>query len=148
MSTRVYNGYRLPQLSLTELNIGIQLLRGVAQSAAREMQKQRQLEIAVNVLDKHALRELRNSDYEGQRWEGRSPMALSWQILMAKSRQIVLSQRRDPVNDFTFEVQIIPRDSKILALLYVEQEVFTPLFEDGKCYGNKSPLDVRFRRPF
>jgi hypothetical protein len=136
VSTKIYNGWALPKLTLDELNDGLKLLRKDAQAAARSKQIKRQVSIATQIVDACALGNLKSDKFEGHTWLGASPWALSWLITSDKFHESEQKQLRIPLDDYSFKLQIIPTESKLLVLLYVDDRHFTEVFESKKWFRN------------
>lgn len=123
MSTKIFNGYKLPLMTLQELSGWANKYRKVCNALATDKQQRQQLDMAIRLFDRHALGLLNKDTIEGYHWEGMSPWNLVVMIALEQDR------KRNPQNDSHCELQLIPCADKILVLLYCNDPDFTTAFE-------------------
>jgi hypothetical protein len=74
VSTKIYNGYRLPKLSLDDLNQWVRCFRAAMQRLSEEKFRRRIAELAAELHDDYHLGRLegrlREAEKMGLRWQG------------------------------------------------------------------------------
>ena len=127
MSTKLHNGYSLPQLTLPELQAGIQELRKAMTKLALQKQKLRQVSLAIEILDRQALG-LTTSFYplywKEDKFTQRSPMSIAYDMTRTLFNRVKKEGLREPNDDYTCELAILPTKDKILCLLFADDEKF------------------------
>lgn len=130
MSTKIYNGYALSLLTLKQLCVWTNQLRGHIEIAADNKYKKRRMQLAVEILDHHTMGNLKPGiPYEGVTWENKSPWWIAFEISESNYRRVIKERTRSPEDDYSFSIQLIPTDTKILVLLYCEDKRYTDIFE-------------------
>lgn len=119
MSTKIYYGYRYVG-SFHSLHT---TLMGFAESARALIQKRYLQTVAagaVRYLDLSSLGLWKEDDWK---W----PITSARDAVQERMRQIRKTQRRDPENDFSFSVCILPRKKEFLLMRFCEENVNKPV---------------------
>lgn len=137
MSIKIYNGYRLPMMSVTELNSFI--LR--VQEKAIEIQKDIASSVLANCIasDLDELFVFGEEEFKNRGFDkGHDseklypylwPIQKAHQLIKKRYQAIQETGHRDPVVDFDFELIVIPDGTKMIVLLYTEQKAFQTYWE-------------------
>lgn len=135
MSTKIYNGYeiQIKNATLRQLTTFISEVQKDIRSACLELMSRKAADIATEIIDGPIL--LASKKYtiagtEFEEWTWRSPASFADNLLRDKYKKIKTTMQRDPEYDFEFEVCFMPCDERTLALLYVEQEKYTSIWEN------------------
>ena len=118
MSTKIYNGYCLPKLTLEELMQGIAAMRKAVQASMLEKQWYRQTELAVKWADRYVLGKMPTT--ETDKWENYSPWSRGYCITSDLFRESVKKGTREPSDDYSASLQIIPTKDNMLVLVYCD----------------------------
>ena len=127
MSTKIYNGYKLPPLTHVAL---IEALRNFNYLITKQAKKEyRKLfgDIASNVIDSYSLGYklyLNNKSYNT------NTSSIVDNYLNNKRKEIKNTGLRDPEFDFECSLVIIPKEDKHLACLFTERKSFTKIWEE------------------
>lgn len=132
MSTKIYNGYRLPNFTLRELNNWMKDARKVIQPLAQELYTELVVNIATNILDIKTLypnsyKERIEKNYS-EITKHSSALSVAERYIREQMRQIQITQERNPKYDFECTVYAIPIQDSILLLFYSEQAEFESVF--------------------
>lgn len=122
MSTKVYNAYRIPAISLNELHQKLNELRSLAHDLLDQMRQKEIVRMAVFKYDAIAL---------GQREKETGFSYIKWASfdMDERFREIKKSGRRDPISDFEFGLTFIPFEDHIYFMLFTEKDEYVELFK-------------------
>ena len=141
MSTKLHNGYSLPQLTLTELQAGIQELRQAMTKIALQKQKLRQISLAIEILDRQALG-LTTAFYplywKADKLTTRTPMSVAYDMTRTLFNRVKKEGLREPSDDYSCDIAILPAQNKILCLLFAEDEKFHDQLTTKKWFKDKT----------
>ena len=133
MSTKIYTGYVLPKLSLSQLQTFTMRVRQKMSAVHKQEYNALVARIALNVIDFRAMGKPLRDDKEDL-----SPLTHATTIIWKAEREIKRSGMRDPFFDFECETVFFPLSNKTLAILYAERKSFTKVWErqpEVKYYG-------------
>ncbi len=131
MSTKIYNGYKLPRMTLDELYaFGQDFKKRICDQFQKEVCIL-QAEIATEVCDLKTLGYKYNYEFESrdEKIEGRSLILAIVSLFMSQTKRAAESMRRDGIWDFSCNLILIPRKDHILALLYSQRESAAVIFQ-------------------
>lgn len=136
MSIKIYNGYRLPKMTVKELNQFILKVQQGVENIQKEMIANALAQIITNDLDdliilgkEKFIENAKESEMVEEIFESIRPLRKAHSIIRKRYFAIQETDIRDPFFDFDFELVIIPDDEQILVLLYTEQEAFQEYWE-------------------
>jgi hypothetical protein len=141
MSTKLYNGYKLPQMSAYEMQIFFEKLRSKLVVEREKLYKEALAAEYISAFDSIWLNKI---DFEGYKRRFEKTIfstgeyikdkialySLACENIQEKYKEIYKSNRRNPTYDFQFSVAVIPRKDKVLCIIYTEQEVFHRVWEN------------------
>lgn len=131
MSTKLYNGYRLPMMSIPELHKLIMDLRTKLGEEAKKIQCQRLANVAYESFDSlqmgYGAGRLKES-YDKNK-EKFNPMAAAFMLWLDRSHKLETSHHRDPEYDLGFEICLMPIRDHILVTVYTETQELTNIWE-------------------
>jgi len=145
MSTKIYNGYKLPPLNFVELKEFAYRFHRLIREEAYNLYGQLMVDVATSVYDRVTL---------GLsllplciKVSISSAASIARQSIMCEQNEIMKTGRRNPTCDFSCEVCFIPFEDYILALLYKDQKTYRAIWKlqpEVKSYGywnNADPPD-------
>jgi hypothetical protein len=148
MSTKIFNGYKLPQMTLKELDLFIKEARQKMNEAHYTLGEIMLVERAVQLLDMYCLF---GEDYVKEMLgdndsfkDSSAPYLSAYFELCSKSMKSEKSDRRiDSMFDFKSSICLFPIRGKILALLFTQQQAFTSTWNsiegvEEYCYWNNT----------
>lgn len=133
MSTKIYNGYKLPLLNLQELMEWLYKFRDAIREKADELYATKMATIATTLVDSYALgqtkmsKELRKISLDKNKI---SPSFAAFKIIENAREEIKKTKRRNPEFDFECNIVLIPTKDKILIQLFSEQNAFARILKD------------------
>jgi hypothetical protein len=127
MSTKIYNGYRIREKTLPQIQKLLHSFRDKFEKKVRTLVARKMCEIAVNVLDHRAIRK-HYSDTVGGECK-HNPLGFASECVRLRRKKIKETSYRDPEFDFDCEVTVLTGKDKTLALLYTEQREITKIWE-------------------
>lgn len=148
MSTKIYNGYVLPMMTLKELNAFTNQFRLKAQVVAKEEAEKliaklfakhldtlylEEKEQFYNVAFKHDTNTFKKRQ---EKYEKGNVLYHLYQTLRIRYEHVQQTQIRDNQVDFDAEVVYIPLEDKILALYYAENEALQTLWENEELVNS------------
>ena len=154
MSTKIYNGYKLPNMSLVELHDFCMKFKKDIREELEKLYVSKLSLLATNIIDNikcgffttDSIKEYFNN-YNSKDKDTILP-SLAAEIYMYECRKkIKISNERDPFNDFSFDVTFFPTINNILAIIFTEQKTFKEIWESQlgvEYYGywnNTDPID-------
>lgn len=149
MSTKIYNGYRIPMMPFDHLHTFIAGFMQTVRSVATTEASRRVTALAVEILDSLRLREplppfAAEIVSDSLEWTPKSVARVCVTKRITKARQ---QNERDPAYDFDCSLTFIPHGKKILALCYSEQfehlwRAFPGVEEYGYWNNTDKPDDV------
>lgn len=128
MSIKLYNGYKLPAMSLKELDVFCKKVRDRISSAIAEKSSLLGHRLLTELFDKIWFDLDFKQDY-GNYIENNSIMFTIREHINNEQSKINTTRRRNPDYDFGFNFTVFVLDDKILCLLYTEQKSFTKIWE-------------------
>jgi hypothetical protein len=133
VSTKIYNGYRLPKLSLDDLNQWVRCFRAAMQRLSEEKFRRRIAELAAQLHDDYHLGplegRLREAEKMGLRWQG-VPTFMTARFLTQHYYELTKHKnQRHPADDYEASLQVIPMEDCILVLAYIEDSNMLKAFE-------------------
>jgi hypothetical protein len=123
-----------------ELHTGIQKMRDTLRELARKKQKNRQIELALSIVDNKSLgKPLFNypMNYKVEEVQTDRPMALAF----ATTARLHKSPNREPADDYACEIVFLPRQDKILCLIITEDERFLDVLINTPWFRDSSKLE-------
>ena len=154
MSTKIYNGYKLPNMSLLELHDFCMKLKKNIREELEKLYISKLSLLATNIIDNiklgffttDSVKEYFNN-YNSKNKDTIIP-SLAAEIYMHECRKrIKVSNQRDPFSDFSFDVTFFPTANNILAITFTDQKTFREIWESQsnvEYYGywnNTDPID-------
>lgn len=145
MSTKIYNGYRLPLMGSRQL---ILFLHKLQKDLSRKREQMIHKTVAQNVATYY---DQVTVGYRTPSFDQFIPSYLSHCVgtLRKRAEEVERTRQRDPGADFSFSVTFYPLTDKMLATIYVENNELRQLWEDENCvtdyhYQNQTdqPEDV------
>jgi hypothetical protein len=132
MSTKLYSGYKLPQMSLGELQDFSMKFRKKIRKKFNLLHNSLLASISVDIVDAHALGQpchyIREHELEKDELKIRPASQVCFYIMDRHSR-IERTQERDPDFDFNCSVVFFPLQDCILALLFAEKKEYASIWE-------------------
>jgi hypothetical protein len=143
MSTKLYNGYKLPQMSAYEMQVFFEKLRKKLVVEREKLYKETLAAEFVSAFDSIWLNKI---DFEGYKKRFEKTIfstddyirekinlySLACENVQEKYKEINKTSRRNPTYDFQFSVAVIPTKNNILCITYTEQEVFDRVWRNMK----------------
>lgn len=135
MSTKIYNGYKLPNMSLLELKEFTDKLRGEIRETCNKMFYDKAALIITNIIDcsyvcsKEKLFKKYNIKENEMNF---SLFFKTWDTINKKNKEISKTQERNPLFDFSCEICLIPIENKILCLYFGEAKEYLNTFTSFK----------------
>ncbi|MEK5209239.1 hypothetical protein [Psychrobacillus sp. FSL H8-0510] len=141
MSTKIYNGYRLPAMNLQELNQFILNFKSVSEKLRKDLYERYIANLVASDLDNLAilgkekfiaqhLQDIRGMEGKGESiFEGLNPLRLSYQRIESRYQRMQETQQRDPAIDLDCELILLPAEEGIYVLLYAEHNEIRKLWE-------------------
>lgn len=129
MSIKIYDGYKLPLLSITDLHKFLLRWRDEMQPIKDELYLRCGAELAVELFDrtqKYTAREVEEYDLRNGRIR---PLYSSEEYIVKMHKKIKLTGQREPQFDFGCELCLIPTNDSILAIIYTEQSSYKTCWE-------------------
>lgn len=126
MSIKLYNGYRMPRLSMEDLLLLLQNFREKSLVTISKFYQARVLTEAVLIHDDYHYRGKYSSHVLSE--ECVYPYQEGISLVQDKSSEILQSNQRDPHNDFQLSIVFIPHGSYMYSIVYSEN--FTKLWEN------------------
>jgi len=148
MSTKIFNGYKLPQMSLKELDLFIKKSKGEIRKAYIELGESMLIRKSIRLLDLFYIHggeyvnEILNEDVNFN--SHYSPYFLAHSDLVEDSRNSEKSgMLADSIFDLKSSICLFPVRGKILAMLFSQQRQFTSVWDsiegvEEYCYWNNS----------
>ena len=140
MSTKIFNGYKLPPLSFLELQEFVRGFQRQVREEGHNLYSKLLVDIATTHFDLATLG-------KGPEDNDATAAYLAWNEIAEKQRKIEKTGLRDPAFDFHCEICFIPFEDCILAILFTEQQTYTEIWEslpEVESYGywnNTDPPD-------
>lgn len=133
MSTKIYNGYRLPNWSLKEITNFCKALKDTIDPIRIELySKQLAKDVSLNI-DRYAnglsIIDLPKQFKDEEKFNTYH-LDIAKDYALEQIRHIALNQNRNPAYDYEFSICFIPIKDKILALLYTEHKELTEVWEN------------------
>lgn len=127
MSTKIFNGYRLPMMTVNELQDFCGQLRKQLTTEAERLYRSFYALNLIGEQDAYLLNSINGTNLKPVT-RTRIMFGLFSEV-MDRQRKIQREQTRDPEVDFSFEATFIPCEQCILALIYTEQATMKELWE-------------------
>jgi len=135
MSTKIYNGYKLPNMSLLELKEFTDKLRGEIRKTCNKMFYDKAALIITNIIDSSYVcsKEKLFKKYNIKEDEMNFSLFFkTWDTINKKNKKISKTQERNPLFDFSCEICLIPIEDKILCLYFGEAKEYLNTFTSFK----------------
>ena len=141
MSTKIYNGYRLPKMDNIKLMSFLGKVKSKIDVIHKKLWNQCVAQQATTLIDLNALGEkkqvielLKKSDRYNSKenWTEFCPKWVAYDSIRERIKKVAETSLRDPEIDFDFHLCLIPTKTQILALLYTEQNEMTKAWESFK----------------
>lgn len=130
MSMKVFNGYRLPKMSLDELQVFSTRVREEIQKVHYDLYLERVAEMAALVFDLHTLGWHEDIKRIIERDIKRThPLKYAIRYIRDREREVKQDDKRDSLYDFSCELVLIPIKDAILMLLFAEQKQYVEAIE-------------------
>jgi hypothetical protein len=133
MSTKIYNGYKLPRMDLDELYSFFMEIGKELRIISRELYTEALSRIAVGIVDSLALDRFNVAYWEKYMYSDMShiyPVSVA-EFCLGKTIERA-KKEKDPLFDWGFSVDFIPREDKILCLLFAEKKEFIEYWQNIK----------------
>ena len=126
MSIKLYNGYKIPKMSLDEMMVFINQFREKAKKLRNEMLLKQHVNMITEILDRHVLE-------RGFPTKLESPVsnimsAVRWHI-NTKCREIYKTGLRNIEYDYGFSMCLFPMEEKILVQIFGDKKEYDELWE-------------------
>lgn len=122
MSTRIYNGYVLPSMTLNQLSEFNKDLTRQVRSKVDELVAIAAGDLIASYIDDWTMRFHFKKVTEDELPSTRSVLSEAYDFLRKRHREIMLEDANDPRYDFGFSVVYLPMKKKILAMLFTSQD--------------------------
>lgn len=133
MSTKIFNGYILPHLSLGELHEFLLRFRSLISDKAQEGIDRLHASISTDIIDSLAIDGYSIASGEAKQYhmiEGKVvPLTAAYCNVASRQREVEKTGLRDPAYDYSCSLSFCPADGGILALLFTEQNEFEEAWE-------------------
>jgi hypothetical protein len=134
MSTKIYNGYRLQQMSLMELQSFAGRVREIIQEVQTKLQAKNYARLCATILDDYVFDPPKDFDarmksqHSGFRY-GLSANILAKRIIWENEKRIKATQMRDPLYDLDANMTVFPLADTILMIIFCEQKEYRDAIE-------------------
>jgi hypothetical protein len=134
MSTKIYNGYKLPLMSLGSLHELLTGFRDKIKPVKERLLAKSVAKLATDFIDRHAMgdRKLSATDAEDMLCPtgNLDPLIAANDWLDTRRQKVARTKERDNEADLAVDVCLIPTNDKILALLYSERKEYIKIWTD------------------
>ncbi len=133
MSTKIYNGYQIKEMSMPELLLLIQRVQDALLPVHEKLYMTQFVREALRIIDGKVLlipEKFAAMAASGSKGCEVTPYFYANSVIRNAQKEIKISQIRDPLYDFGCEIVVLPlSQGKILAILYTEKKAFTDIVE-------------------
>lgn len=136
MSTKIYNGFRLPKMEMTELLTFSQKVKEQCQKIKTEKYHRAFADMVTAILDNinggYSEKSLYMEEIGVNKYVPDNVFSHVYWDIYQRIKDMKATRERDPAVDFGSEVLFIPQDDCILALFYAENREFTKCWKSFK----------------
>lgn len=137
MSIKIYNGYILPLMDLSELQAFSQSFRGKISEESKKLITLGMANKCVNTMDFMFLSDEQRSLFDGidsyvnreENWENSAAYA-AYELMVTQENEFISKRSNNPLYDFTCDVVFFPLEDCTLAMLYASQKTYADLFRE------------------
>ncbi|MCY7866042.1 hypothetical protein P8918_12525 [Bacillus spizizenii] len=135
MSVKIYNGYKLPDMSLRELHEFTQTFRKHIRGLSKKLVKERMGNMCMGYIDFVRLPDDRkflfddmSKHFRNEKNYQQSPLFTAYQKMQENEQRIIAEKIKKPEYDFLCDIIFFPVKGKILAMLFAEQKSYVEAF--------------------
>jgi len=131
MSTKIYNGYKLPLMSIQEVQTLMLELREKVLAEMKQACSKILFEHATRLIDAHALGLTLSPtlDLDEVKNNKGVPFVMAIGRATLRQKKVRETQIRDPSYDFDCDISIIPCEDKLLAIFFTEHNEYVKIWE-------------------